>query len=96
MFLHQTKNISTNPNQDVTLAPLPQVWYSLLLNKYSLLRKNNSLVITNNHARARASLTAATATPGQSHQQNPDVSLASRPRCTRLQQVLHKSNQKLN
>ena len=28
----------------------------------------------------------------QPHQQNPDVRLASHPRCTRLQQVLHKSN----
>ena len=61
----------------------------LQLTKYSLL-------LTNYHAHARAPLTAATATPGQPHQQNPDVRLASHPRCTRLQQVLHKSNKKLN
>ena len=41
-------------------------------------------------------LTAANATPGQPHQQNPDVRLASHPRCTRLSQVLHKSSQALS
>ena len=61
-----------------------------------LLLNNYSLLLTNYHAHARAPLTAVTATPGQPHQQGPDVRLASHPRCTRLQQVLHKSNQTLN
>ena len=44
----------------------------------------------------RSCLTAANATPGQSHHQNPDVRPASHPRHTRHQQVLRKSNQTLN